>query len=247
MHAMLAKRIMTMVDKEKKKQVKRDLKIVIASVAGTLLFIIIILLLVIFGLKNCSKKDNNHGSSSNISSSQKYDFDNAKLDEAFKYLVNKQIQIDGFEGTSDYLGAVTYVDDYPNTFNLSISGFNDNKVYFLEITNCSYLGDKNGYDNVISYLLLNNNYQSLDAAINLTVLDTSNSDINTSKTTAGYVVGIGPTNDKYLTGSYFENSQYHVYFKKHAEDGVDPFIDNADMIVSSGSLLYGYYQTKLSA
>ena len=67
---------------EKKKQAKRDLKIVIASVTGTLLFIAVLLLSVLLGLKKCNK-----GSSVNNSSSMKYDYDVNKVDDVFKKIV----------------------------------------------------------------------------------------------------------------------------------------------------------------
>lgn len=235
-------------NKEKKQQdnddKKKTLKTVITSIVSTLLFIIIILLLVLLSLKKCSNKDGGTSSDSS-SSSQKYDFDNNKLNDVFKYLVNKQIQLDGFDGTTKDIAVVTYADNYPSNFSLNIGGYNDSKVYYYEITNCEYLGDKNGYGNVISYLLLNDNYQSLNADINLSILDKYNNGVINSKTTTKYVVGTTPTDTRYLSGYYYEDNKYCVYYKKQLEDSIDPFNSNADMVINSDSPLYGYYKDML--
>ena len=216
----------------------KTLRTVVITAICTLLLVVIILLVVIFGLKNCS---NRNGASSNSSSQDNET--NLKIDNMFKSLVNKQIELDSFDGTVNNIAVVTYTESYPNNFTLNITAYNDTKVYVYEMDAYTYDGDKNEYENFVSYLLLNNKYQSLDASVNLRVFDKDNTSITTSKTQNRYVMSRTPSDTCYISGFYQENNEYHVYFNKEVTTGNDPFVDTATQVIGVSSPLYGYYQS----
>lgn len=224
--------------KEQKKEKRNALIGTIIKIACVVLFLVAIALLIIFGVKRCSKNN-----SSNNESSSNEIYDSNQLNDAFKYLVNKKIDKEGLNDQINNIIAVTYSDNYPNSFSLNISGYNDNKIYYYAITNYSYPSNKNGYDNFVSYLLLNNNYQSIDTDVNLGILTRDNNGVITSKTNNKYLIGKSLTDTRFLFGYYVDNDSYYVYHHKEVEEGIDPFISDPSMIINSDSPLYGYYQT----
>ena len=144
---------------EKQEENKKTLKTVIISVICTFLFIIILLLLILLGLKKCARVPDNSGlSSSEQPSGPKYDYDTVSLNDKFKAIVKGYM--DGPGGmdsdTITEVKAVTYTDNYDDgNFSLNISVLSEsNKLYVYKAYKAFYPEDKSGFDNLISYLLL---------------------------------------------------------------------------------------------
>lgn len=217
-----------------KKTIKKYLKII-----ATFDLLVAIFFLVFLGVKQCSQsKSSNSGSSSD--STIKYD--TTKLNDAFKYLVDKQMLIDGYDDTLDKVVSVTCVDTYPNTFSLNITITSENSIYFYNLSGYNYPESKEGYEDFASYLLLNDNYKSLNPTVSMEQADKVDStNFPTTKTNNNYVVG--QNNHYYFSGSYFENNNYYIYQKKEIESGADPFAQDADQVIDVNSPLYSYYQS----
>lgn len=219
---------------------KYTLKIVITTVISTLLFIAALLLFVLFGLKNCS---GGRCESSNQSSLvMKYDYDVVKLDNKFKAIVKSYREdVNGFSGdTLSEVKAVTYVDDYDNgKFSLSISVTNTtDKLYFYKLENCSYPSNKDSFNNLIEYLLLDdtpNIFLDGDASVGECTL--VNETINTNKE-CKYVISSNGAN-KYVDGFCFENNKYYIY--QHELMTSNPFEQSASEILDTNDCLYRYY------
>ena len=224
-------------NKEQKKEQRNVLISTIIKIVCVVLLLAVIALFIIFGVKRCSK---NNSSNSEPSSNEIYN--NDQLNNIFKYLVSKKINKEGLGDQINSVITVTYSDNYPNNFSLNISGYNDNKIYYYEITDYSYPSNKEGYDNFVSYLLLNNNYQSLTGNINLGSINRDNYSVTTSKTSNKYVVGKSPTDKRFLFGYYLDNDSYYAYNNKLVEDNVDPFVSSPDLVINNQNLLYNYYQ-----
>ena len=88
--------------------------------------LVTIIFLLFLGIQKCSGP-NNSGSTSSYNDP----YDNAKLNNAFKYLVDKQLSVDGFEDSIDKVVSITFSDSYPNNFSLSITGTSNTKVYSI--------------------------------------------------------------------------------------------------------------------
>lgn len=237
---------------DNKKQARRTLKTVMVTVVCTLLVVIILLFVVLICLKGgCNKNKSN---SSNTSSSYTKIYDNKKLDIVFKKIVNQRLIVNGFD--TDNLKdvyAVSYIDNYPNSFSLSISVSSESsKMYYYSLDNTSYPDNKDGYDNFVSYLLSidsNNdmNYllepgTGINDNVSLVYEDILiNERINnTSKANNRYYL-TSDSGDKHLTGYYVENDIYHVYQYEAYLDNTDPFI-NDGFVIDINNPLYGYYK-----
>ena len=240
-------------DNDKKQKVeehKKTLKTIVISVICTLLFIIVVLLLVLFCLMKC-KSDT--GNSSNTSTSSEYVeiYDSNKLDNVFKSIVKKHANISFSEDieVKDVI-AVTYIDNYPTNFDLSITVSTDDKVYFYSITHGTYDNSIEGYDNLFSYLLNTNNDllfigegDPSDAAYDLSLIkeDLTSEVVVTNKQKSSFVVSISPTSDKHISGYYCEDNKFYVYTKLDYSDADNPFGNNQGIMIDNTSLLYGYY------
>lgn len=223
---------------ESKGKKKYTFKVAFISVICTLLFIIILLLFVLFGLKNCGHRDG--GSRTSSSGSPSIDIN--KANDKFKKIVKEQMTIDGFDDSLGDVKAVTYEDHYPNYFNLDIYVTGNNGLYTYHINNSSYPDDKSGYDNVISYLLLDNTPDIFDGDKSLAVLSISSDSIDTDITHNCIITQNDLGTVKYLVGAYYQNNEYHVYQNKKLTTS-HPFSMEADQIIRSSDLLFSYYQS----
>ena len=240
-------------DNDKKQMVeehKKTLKTIVISVICTLLFIIVILLLVLFCLMKC-KSDT--GNSSNISTSSEYVeiYDSNKLDNVFKSIVKKHANISFSEDieVKDVV-AVTYSDNYPTNFDLSITVTTNDKVYYYSITHGLYDDSIDGYDNLMTYLLNKDNDllfigegDPSDEAYDLSLIkeDITNEVVVTNKQYSSFVTSISPTSDKHISGYYCEDNKFYVYPKLDYSDADNPFGNNQGIMIDNTSLLYGYY------
>ena len=229
--------------KEKREQ---TLKVVITSSICTLLFIVILLLLVLLGLKKCQPVSNGDTSNSS-SSSQPVDTErNNRITDVFKDIVNKQMQLDGFDSDDiKNVVAVIYEDNYPTQFGLNIIVNSETKVYYYYASDVNYPEDKSGYDNFVSYLLMNTSNHVLNGDITLSLSDKTNEVINTSKTSYKAIISKSASNDKYLSGFYYENNNFFVYQKRLIVDSQEPFTGVGNQRIDNLSPLYDYYRDLL--
>ena len=131
---------------ERQEERKKTLKTVITSAICTLLFVVILLLLVILCLKNCSPRPNNDNSSSSSEPEPTWtEYDNPKLTNVFKEIVNTYLDFN--MGETKVLKDVMMVDYSDNKeqtkFDLSIcvtSNTEEKYVYYYEVENKSYAG-----------------------------------------------------------------------------------------------------------
>ena len=188
-------------NKEKRKQ---TLKVAITSSVCTLLFIIILLLITILCLKNCSPRNNNNTSSSNSSSEPTWTEKDKSLDDVFKTIIEKQLEVDGFaqdEVTS--IVAVSYTDTTGTEFSLKIDAYSNTKVYYYRLDNCAYTG----FDNFISYILDFDfgTYPCLDGNITISSLDISTETVvNISQSKERHIISKSPTNIKYFSDYHYD-------------------------------------------
>ena len=253
-NALLAEKETTMTDEEleqqdkqeqkeeKKELAKRDLKIIITSIVCTLLFIIILLLLVLLGLKNCSSNKGDHGSYSSGSSSNPpaYNYDNELLNNQFIKIVNYERLVGGFDEAPTDVVAITYIDNYPNNFNINITAKAGNTIYYYHLDNYSYSGDTSSYDNCIGYILSINISDRLDGSASIVKSTATSETIETDKGNHYVISSAAPL--KYFSGFYLDNNQYKVYNYIEFTSGSNPFNNEPSFKVNSSSPLYGYYQ-----
>ena len=220
-------------------------RVIVSSICAILL-LVIILLLILFGLKNCK------GCASDIPniSSQKHDYNEEKLDDKFKAIVNAYRVGPGSSEPDNIVEveAVSYIDNYSSgTYSLSITVLSEsNKVYEYKAVDAYYPEDKSRYDNLISYLLLDDTPDELS----LGDINTSYScneykkieeTISTDKVCKYIITSNNSNTKKYIDGFYYLNNEYHIY--QHQEySGTDPFINKATQVVGPNDPLYGYYQ-----
>ena len=246
--------------KERKKEENRKtLKTVITSVICTLLFVIILLLLILLGLKKCMGRVPDIGDSSNndnTSSEYVEIYDNVTLNDVFKTIVNKHlfINFDENKEMSDII-AVTYTDNYPNKFDLSITACTDEEVFFYSITNCVYQNNVDGYDNLATYLLKQDKAEpqhlafmsdseigDLDFSVDLSRANKTTAEvITTNKPDSHFVTSMTPSSVKYISGYYYQDNKYYVYDKLEYTDQNNPLDNNEGTLIDDTSLLYGYY------
>ena len=210
-------------------------KILLCSIA--ILFLILVPLILTLCLKGFGKKNNSN--SSEVDPMQEA----AKTDEAFKYIVNKGIQDAGLTGSIEHIEVLTFVETYPKNFSIKLSAYNSttSKVYLYEVDKYVYPTDKEGYDNFVSYLLLSDNYKTVNIESTVSEYDMIDELVTTSKENSKFVTFRDASSINYISGYYFENNCYHIAYKTQIEDGVDPFLDTGDA-VGSQSPLYNYYQ-----
>ena len=241
---------------QKQEENKKALKTVIISVICTLLFIIILLLLVLLGLKKCANvPDNGASTSSEQPSGPKYDYDTVSLNDKFKAIVKGYMDGPGGMDPDNIteVKSVTYVDNYNDgNFSLNISVISEsNKLYVYKAYKAFYPEDKSGFDNLISYLLLDTtpnvfvDGDPLETEFSCNTFIPTTEVITTDKQ-CRYVISNNIAGTiKYFDGFYFDNNQYHVYHHQEYNVDTNPFTKQADMVVSLDHPLYGYYQSLL--
>ena len=224
-------------EQQDKQEEKEEKKPVVKRIVGIFILvdlIVVIILLLLFGLKNC-KSNSGVSSSSTTSSSQRYD--SLELDSVFKKIVKTQMDDYLIEDELKHVVVVSYVDN-STSFDLTISVASDSKAYIYKVTNNEY----QGYEDFVSYLLANNNDIPLSGNVTLDTLTLTDELVTTSKSNTRYVVGSALTDEKYLTGYYYDDSGYHIY-NKSLLDGSDPFSKQENQLIGGNDLLYDYYQS----
>ena len=239
---------------QKKEENKKTLKTVIISVICTLLFVVILLLLVILGMKRCAPT-NSVVSSSEQPSGPKYDYDTVSLNDKFKAIVKGYMDGPGGMDPDNIteVKSVTYVDNYSDgNFSLNISVVSSsNKLYVYKAYKVFYPEDKSGFDNLISYLLLDTtpnvfvDGDPLETEFSCNTFIPTTEVITTDKQ-CKYVISNNIAGTiKYFDGFYFDNNQYHVYHHQEYNVDINPFTKKEDMVVDLDHPLYGYYQSLL--
>ena len=220
----------------------------------TLLFIIILLLLILLGLKKCAARLGDSFNNENTSSEYVEIYDNVTLNDVFKKIVNKHlfINFDENKEMSDVI-AVTYKDNYPNKFDLSITASTDDEVFFYSITNCVYQNNVDGYDNLVTYLLKQNTVDhlvfmsdseegDLDFLVDLNRANKTTAEvITTNKPNPHFVTSMTLSSVKYISGYYYQDNKYYVYDRLEYTDQNNPLGNNQGTLIDDTSLLYGYY------
>ena len=241
---------------QKKEETKKTLKTVVTSVICTLLFIITLLLLILLGLKKCAPHGDIGDSSNNENTSSQYAeiYDNVTLNDVFKKIVSKHLFINFDENKEmNNVIAVTYTDNYPNKFDLSITASTEDEVFFYTITNCVYQTNVDGYDNLVAYLLKQNTADhlvfmsdseegDLDFYVDLSRANKTTAEvINTNKPNPHFATSMTPSSVKYISGYYYQDNNYYVYDRLEYTDQNNPLGNNDGTLVDDTSLLYGYY------
>ena len=231
---------------EHKEERKKTLKTVITSVICTLLFVVILLLLVILCLKNCSPRPNNNDSSSSSEPEPTWtEYDNPKLTNVFKEIVNTYLDFNMGE-TKDLKDVmmVDYSDNKEETkFDLSIcvtSNTEEKYVYYYEVENKSYAG----FTDPFTFLLDEHTDLFLDEVAHFETYKELNTTVSSDKPNRYIVVSNLANTAKYFFGSYQDTAKYefHIYDKVEYTDGVNPF-NNDGEIITTGNLLFGYYHS----
>ena len=98
-----------------------------------------------------------------------------------------------------------------------------------------------GYDNFLSYLLIDETSHILNGEISLNKLDLINEKITTNKSDYKYIISKASNEDRYLSGFYYENNNFFIYYK-YLLNNDDPFIGVGDQLINNTSPLYDYYR-----
>ena len=229
-------------NEEIKEKRKSTLKTIIITVIVTLLIVILILFLTIFCLKNCSSNNNKNNSGDTPIDTER----NNKITDIFKDIVKKQLDIDGFDlDELETISAVTYNDNYPTSFDLNIVSISDDSVYYYSSANNTYPTNVEGYDNFLSYLLIDETSHILNGEISLNKLNLVNERITTNKSDYKYIISKASNEDRYLSGFYYEDNNFFIYYK-HLLINDDPFIGVGDQLINNTSPLYDYYRGLLN-
>lgn len=225
---------------QKKEENKKTLKTVIISVICTLLFIIILLLLVILGLKRCAPTNNGASISSEQPSGPKYDYDTVSLNDKFKAIVKGYMDGPGGMDPDNIteVKSVTYIDNYDDgNFSLNISVLSEsNKLYVYKAYKAFYPEDKSKFDNLISYLLLDDTPNvftlgdTLETEFSCNTFIPTTEVITTDKQCRYMISNNIAGTIKYFDGFYFDNNQYHVYHHQEYNVDVNPFTKQADIL-----------------
>ncbi len=201
-----------------------------------------LLLLVLVGLKNCSSIKGDHGSYSSSSSSNllAYNDDNESLNKQFIKIVNYERLVGGFDEAPTDVVAITYIDNYPNNFNISITAKAGNTLYYYHLDNYPYTGDTSSYDNCIGYILTLDINSRLDNGSTLLKSNITTEKIVSDKGDHYVISDADPI--KYFSGFYLDNNEYKVYNYIEYSSGDNPFNSESTFKVGINHPLYGYYQ-----
>ena len=224
---------------EEKKSQKKAISIFIAI--DVLIVIIIILLLC---LKNCKPVPNQENSGEQPIDTVRVN----KITDIFRNVVKKNMDYMSItDNNIDKVAAITYTDNYPDTFNLNISVITESNLYYLTISDYTYDGNKEEYNNFLDYLLLDTTEYKVSHGNNdiykSSILDTK---ITTSQSVKRYIISESTSGDKYINGFYKDNNEFYIYQNTLITDGVDPFSKPSNQIIKSDSPLYDYYRALLT-
>ena len=224
---------------EEKKPHKKAISIFIA--VDILIVIIIILLLC---LKNCKPVPNQDNSGEQPIDTVRVN----KITDIFRSIVKKNMDyVSITDNDIDKVVAITYSDNYPNTFNLNISVTTESNLYYLTISDYTYDGNKEEYNNFLDYLLLDTIEYKVPHGNNdiykSSILDTK---LTTSQSINRYIISESTGGDKYINGFYKNNNEFYVYQNALVIEGVDPFTKPSNQIIKSDSPLYDYYRALLT-
>ena len=168
-----------------------------------------------------------------------------KITDVFREMVKKNIQYNGFDNDElDKVMAITYEDNYPDSFSLKLSVTSETKVYYCVVNDYPYDGNKEEYNDFVSYLLLDTTeYKPTNSYTELHPYAKTETRVNTSKTFNRYVIGetSSEPKDNYLYGFYRENNEFYVYQDKLIEEGIDLFLNPSNQVIKSDSPLFDYY------
>ena len=225
--------------KEEKKHHKRAVSIFITI--DVLIVIIIILLLC---LKNCKPVPNQEGSGNQPIDTVGVN----KITDIFRSIVKKNMDyVSITDNNIDKVVAITYSDNYPNTFNLNISVTTESNLYYLTVSDYTYDGNKEEYNNFLDYLLLDTTEYKVSHGNNdiykSSIVDTI---IITSQSVNRYTISESTGGDKYINGFYKDNNEFYVYQNAIIIEGVDPFTKPSNQMIKSDSSLYDYYRALLT-
>ena len=198
--------------------------------------IIVVLVLSLIGLKQCAYSSNEPTSSQNTNKDE-------VLDNKFKALVKKQLDIGLFDEDSLYeVISVSYIDNYPTSFNLDIAVSGKTKIYYCSFNNTNYSGDTTNYSNFAEYIkTLNNDILDSDPI----VVSWDYIDVNyVFPKDNFYLVGRNEiSNELHFSGFQLVNNEYHVYFKQTIDAQMSPLEQNVSyQIIKQGETLFDYYQ-----
>ena len=216
-------------------------KVAMITVISTLLIIAILLLLLLFGMKKCQ-------GNTNSSSEQPIDTErNNKITEVFKDIVEKKMQFDAYDADElKSVAAVTYKDNYPTSFDLNIIVSSETKVYYYYSSNVQYPDNKDGYDNFVSYLLLDTTSRALAGDITLTSLEKVDASINITESAYKAVFAKDITDALYFSGFKYKDNSFFV-FQKEGLDCEEAFLGDGNQKISSNDQLFDYYRGLLAA
>ena len=225
---------------EEKKSHKKAISIFVA--VDVLIIIIIILLLC---LKNCKPVPNQDNNGEQSIDTVRVN----KITDIFRNIVKKNMDYMSItDNNIDKVVAITYTDNYPDTFNLNISVTTESNLYYLTISDHTYDGNKEEYNNFLDYLLLDTTEYKVSHGNNdiyrSSILDTN---IITSQSVNRYIISESTGGDKYINGFYMDNNEFYVYQNAVISEGVDPFTKPSNQIIKSDSPLYDYYRALLTA
>ena len=114
-----------------------------------------------------------------------------KITDVFREMVKKNIQYNGFDNDElDKVMAITYEDNYPDSFSLKLSVTSETKVYYCVVNDYPYDGNKEEYNDFVSYLLLDTTeYKPTNSYTELHPHAKTETRVNTSKTVNRYING----------------------------------------------------------
>ena len=119
-------------------------------------------------------------------------------------------------------------------------------MFFYSATNCSYKNNVTSYDNLVTYLLSNDEDQDLiffgEGEISLSYEDINLVEVvNVNKPNARFTVSKTPSDIKHISGYCYEDNKYYVYNRLEYTDQNNPLGNEQGTLIDDNSLLYGYY------
>ena len=220
-------------NKENKKSLIK--KILAAFVA---IDIIVGVVFLICYFRGCGPFNRNISSSSISSSIDTTDY--PELNSRFKQIVETQMQYDGFDQHIEKVVAVSYEDNAPTSFSLTISAVSDSHLYNLNIKGVQY---KEGTDTLVSYLLCNN---ELEGETNLYREQIKGYEFVAK---AGMYAISTPISgiEEHRTGYELIDNNFHVtQIVGYQNDGNTVISGMHTVIIEEGQPLYNYYRYLLN-
>ena len=161
--------------------------------------------------------------------------DYPELNSRFKQIVETQMQYDGFDQHIEKVVAVSYEDNAPTSFSLTISAVSDSHLYNLNIKGVQY---KEGTDTLVSYLLCNN---ELEGETNLYREQYTGDIVIVPK--GRYVTSVPISGaEEHKTGYELIDNNFHVtQIVGYQNDGNTVISGMHTVIIEEGQPLYNYY------